>query len=107
MQGLPLQIPHSLDMSRTRKQPERRNAPKKQPRSKGKSICIPHKRKYKFRPGTKALKEIRKYQKNCDLLIRKISFQRLVRECASEFKTDMKFQAAALEALQVICVLFV
>ena len=34
----------------------------------------------RFRPGTVALREIRKYQKSTELLIRKIPFQRLVRE---------------------------
>ena len=34
----------------------------------------------KFRPGTVALREIRKYQKSTELLIRKLPFQRLVRE---------------------------
>jgi histone H3 len=36
-------------------------------------------RKHRFRPGTRALFEIRKYQKSTDLLIRKLPFQRLVR----------------------------
>ncbi|KAH7415557.1 hypothetical protein KP509_14G051800 [Ceratopteris richardii] len=34
------------------------------------------------RPGTIALREIRKYQKSTELLIRKLPFQRLVREIA-------------------------
>jgi hypothetical protein len=37
----------------------------------------------RFRPGTVALREIRKYQKSTELLIRKLPFQRLVREIAS------------------------
>ena len=40
------------------------------------------KKPHRFRPGTVALREIRKYQKSTDLLIRKIPFQRLVREIA-------------------------
>ena len=47
-----------------------------------------------------ALKEIRKYQKSAELLIKRLPFQRLVREVAQDFKTDMRFQAAALNALQ-------
>ena len=35
-----------------------------------------------YRPGTVALREIRKYQKSTDLLMRKLPFQRLVREIA-------------------------
>mmetsp|Transcript_3172 Transcript_3172/g.8954 ORF Transcript_3172/g.8954 Transcript_3172/m.8954 type:complete len:139 (-) Transcript_3172:437-853(-) len=58
------------------------------------------KKPHRFRPGTVALKEIRKYQKNTDLLIRKLPFQRLVREVAGEFKTDLRFQTHAIMALQ-------
>ena len=56
----------------------------------------------KFRPGTVALREIRKYQKSTELLIRKLPFQRLVREVFSElFKTqDYRIQSHALLALQ-------
>ena len=38
------------------------------------------KKPHRFRPGTVALREIRKYQKSTELLIRKLPFQRLVRE---------------------------
>ena len=54
----------------------------------------------RYRPGTVALKEIRKYQRSADLLIRKIPFQRLVREIAQDFKTDLRFQSSAILALQ-------
>ena len=47
-----------------------------------------------------ALKEIRKYQKSTDLLIRKLPFQRLVRELSQHFINDMRFQSSALLALQ-------
>ena len=40
----------------------------------------------RFRPGTVALREIRRYQKSTDLLMRKLPFQRLVREIAAEQK---------------------
>ncbi|KAJ7869565.1 putative HHT1-histone H3 [Mycena olivaceomarginata] len=53
----------------------------------------------KFRPGTAALREVRKYQKSTELLIRRLPFQRLVREIAGDFKTcDSK--STALAALQ-------
>ncbi|OWK08510.1 hypothetical protein Celaphus_00010861, partial [Cervus elaphus hippelaphus] len=52
-------------------------------------------------PGTVALREIRRYQKSTELLIRKLPFQRLVREIAQDFKTDLRFQSAAIGALQV------
>uniref|UniRef100_A0A0D3GD35 Core Histone H2A/H2B/H3 domain-containing protein n=1 Tax=Oryza barthii TaxID=65489 RepID=A0A0D3GD35_9ORYZ len=51
-------------------------------------------------PGTVALREIRKYQKSTELLIRKLPFQRLVREIAQDFKTDLRFQSSAVAALQ-------
>lgn len=54
----------------------------------------------KYRPGTVALREIRKLQKSTDLLIRKLPFQRLVREVAQDFKADLRFQSKAVNALQ-------
>jgi histone H3 len=46
------------------------------------------------------LREIRRYQKSPELLIRKLPFQRLVREIAQKFKEDLRFQSAAVLALQ-------
>ena len=54
----------------------------------------------RFRPGTVALREIRKYQKSTELLIRKIPFQRLVREMSHQIRPDLRFQSTALLALQ-------
>lgn len=54
----------------------------------------------RYRPGTVALREIRRYQKSTELLIRKLPFQRLVREIAQDFKTDLRFQSTAILALQ-------
>lgn len=48
------------------------------------------KKPHRYRPGTVALREIRKYQKSTELLIRKLPFQRLVREIAQDFKTDLR-----------------
>ena len=65
------------------------------------------KKLYRFRPGTVALKEIRRYQKSTELLIRKLPFQRLVREIAADrdvvpphMAGKIKFQSAAISALQ-------
>ena len=58
------------------------------------------KKPHRYRPGTVALREIRKYQKSTELLIRKLPFQRLVREIAQDFKTDLRFQSASILALQ-------
>ena len=57
-------------------------------------------RPHRFRPGTVALREIRKYQKNTELLVRKLPFQRLVRELAQDFMTDLRFASSAVLALQ-------
>ena len=65
------------------------------------------KKRYRYRPGTVALKQIRQYQKSTDLLIRKLPFQRLVREIASDSEViksplcgKVRFQSAAIMALQ-------
>ena len=55
---------------------------------------------HRYRPSTKWLREIRHFQKNSDLLIRKVPFQRLVKEIAQEFKQDLRFQTSAILALQ-------
>jgi histone H3 len=57
-------------------------------------------RPHRYRPGTVALREIRKYQKSTELLIRKLPFQRLVRELAQDFMTDLRFASSAVLALQ-------
>lgn len=55
----------------------------------------------RYRPGEKALREIRFYQKNTDLLIRRLPFTRLVREIQTYFfKQEYRWQAAAMSALQ-------
>ncbi|XP_067883077.1 histone H3-like [Heterodontus francisci] len=58
------------------------------------------KKPHRYRPGTVALREIRRHQKSTELLIRKLPFQRLVREIAQDFKTDLRFQSSAVIALQ-------
>ena len=46
------------------------------------------------------LREIRKYQKTTNLLLRKLPFQRLIREVAQDFKSDLHFQSHAILAIQ-------
>ena len=58
------------------------------------------KKPMRYRPGTVALREIRRYQKSTELLIRKLPFNRLVREIAQDFRSDLRFQAQAIGALQ-------
>ena len=58
------------------------------------------KKPHHYHPGTMALREIRRYQKSTELLIRKLPFAGLVREIAQDFKTDLYFQQEAIAALQ-------
>ncbi len=96
-----------LKMART-KQTARKStggkAPRKQLATKAARKSAPAtggvKKPHRYRPGTVALREIRRYQKSTDLLIRKLPFQRLVREIAQDFKTDLRFQGSAVLALQ-------
>jgi histone H3 len=48
------------------------------------------KKPHRYRPGTVAICEIRKYQKNTDFLIRKAPFQRLVCKIAINLKSDLR-----------------
>ncbi|XP_054413287.1 uncharacterized protein LOC129038414 [Pongo pygmaeus] len=100
----------SLQMART-KQTARKStggkAPRKQLATKAARKSAPAtggvKKPHRYRPGTVALREIRRYQKSTELLIRKLPFQRLVREIAQDFKTDLRFQSSAVMALQEAC----
>lgn len=58
------------------------------------------KRKIRFRPGTVALREIKRYQKSNAMLLPRAPFQRLVRSICSGIDNDLRFQANALVALQ-------
>ncbi len=54
-----------------------------------------------WQPGMVALREIQKFQKNTDLLIRKAPFQHLVCKIALKFgKSDLQMQSTAVLALQ-------
>ncbi|KRX42894.1 histone H3 [Trichinella britovi] len=79
-------------------------APRKQLATKAARKSAPSaggvKKPHRYRPGTVALREIRRYQKSTELLIRKLPFQRLVREVAQDYKTDLRFQSSAVLALQ-------
>ena len=81
-------------------------APRKQLATKRPALKFPGttsgavKKPRRFRPGTVALREIRRYQKTTELLIRKMPFQRLVREISQDYKTDLRFQSSSIYALQ-------
>lgn len=86
---------------------------KKKPQKEKKAV-------YKFRPGTVALRDIKKYQKSTELLIRRLPFQRIIREVAANFvrsranlsphamlpkshlpaDDNLRFQASAVQAIQ-------
>ena len=95
----------NLTMART-KQTARKSTGGKAPRkelatkSARTSATNGAKKPRRYRPGTVALREIRKYQQSTDLMIRKRPFQQLVREIAQNFRTDLRFQSTALLALQ-------
>ncbi|XP_053577967.1 histone H3-like centromeric protein A [Bombina bombina] len=59
-------------------------------------------RRHRYRPGTRALMEIRKYQKSTELLLRKAPFSRLVREVCMVYTHGLSYswQSMALMALQ-------
>jgi histone H3 len=79
-------------------------APRKQLASKAAKKSAPAtgglKKPHRYKPGTVALREIRRYQKSTELLIRRAPFQRLVREIAQDYKSDLRFQQSAVDALQ-------
>jgi histone H3 len=97
-------------MART-KQTARKDTGGKAPRtqlatkgaSKGTPVCRAR-GKHRYRPGTVALREIRRFQKSTDLLIRRLPFQRLVKEITQDFNPDkqrpFRFQSTAIQALQ-------
>ena len=58
------------------------------------------KKSHRWRPGTVALREIRKFQRSTELLIQKAPFQRLVRELAQQQKEGLRFQSSAVQAIQ-------
>jgi len=60
----------------------------------------PRRKPHRYRPGTVALREIRRYQKSTDLLLRKLPFSKLVREVAQDFKSDAYWQGSVFLALQ-------
>jgi histone H3 len=82
----------------------RGNTPRKQLVTRVAMMSVPRsavRKPSRYRPGTRALMQIRKYQKRTDLLISKLPFQKLVREIAARStKKAVRFQSAALMALQ-------
>jgi histone H3 len=64
------------------------------------AVAAAPKKAHRWRPGTVALREIRKYQATTTTLIPKAPFRRLVREMASSIKETIRMRSTALEAIQ-------
>lgn len=101
-QGSPFAIPRKLGRVKAKPIKQRRNHARAKA---SKAIALPAKRFHRYRPGTVALREIRKYQKGSELLIRKAPFSRVVKEIAKDvapekLKDNVRFQASAYLALQ-------
>ena len=58
------------------------------------------KKPHRYRPGTVALRQIRKFQRSTELLCRKLCVARLIREITQNFRMGLRFQASALLAIQ-------
>ena len=72
---------------------------KKQPRSQPDKALAQH-QLHRYRPGMVALREIRRYQKSTELLIRKLSFQHLVHEILQGFGVEFRVTPAMMMVLQ-------
>jgi len=78
--------------------PKRKKLPVKSPRqSPWSCVRLP---KPRYRPGTVAIREIRRYQETVTPLLPKLPFQRVVREIAQYHKIDVRFRADSVLALQ-------
>ena len=110
--GIRSKSPHNHTMARTKKNVRRSLDGlvslhgKKLPQPPGKVLRYAPttngpKKTHRYRPGIVALREIRKFQKSTELLIRKLPFQRLVKEITQNMTTGgFRFQSQAVSALQ-------
>ena len=92
-----------LQMARTKQTAGKSSggkAPRKQLATKAAKYSNRIKKPYRYRPGTVALREIRKFQKSSELLVRKLPFTRLVRELTRELTPSLRYQSSAMEGLQ-------
>ena len=88
------------NMKEERKIPAAQNAPRKTLLTKAaRKMMVPKRRKLRYRPGTVALQQIRRYQKTTDLLIKKLPFYRLVREILQSFGPSYRVTPGTVNAL--------
>ena len=69
----------------------------------GESAPEPQRKKprpYRLRPGTKALREVRKLQKTTHMVIPRIPFERIVREVLQDFSSNKRLSSGSIQALQ-------
>lgn len=77
------------------------NNPRRLDDGSGDAVRVTKRRRY--RPGVKALREIKNFQRSTDLLIRKLPFARLVKEVAQNVcyrGQILRWQLSAISALQ-------
>lgn len=86
----------TIESSITGKKPSLSQSQKPKKRMNGAKSVV----KTRFKPGTLALREIRKYQKSSDLLIRKRPFQRMLRSLVPNNNGELRFQSAAVTIFQ-------
>ena len=104
LQRTEFSLPQEYDPLKQKKIAEENNARKFSrkiyPRTSTGKIKAPSVSGHRYRPGTVALRQIRKYKKSTDLLIQKLPFRRLVRELALDIDNQKRFQESALRAIQ-------
>ncbi|EPY31667.1 histone H3 [Angomonas deanei] len=96
----PYTLPPPHFMSRTKETSRAKRSITSKKSKKAPRAASGTKRAHRWRPGTVALREVRKFQRSTDLLIQRAPFQRLVREIASAQKEGLRFQSSAILALQ-------
>ncbi|KAK5061343.1 histone H3-like centromeric protein hH3v [Exophiala bonariae] len=97
--------PKKGQASRTNPSPRSRTGGKRLPHFPQPGDPVPRRKPHRFKPGTIALREIRRYQQSTDLLMLKLPFSRLVREIAQSILPfsagrELRWQSQAIQALQ-------
>lgn len=72
----------------------------KAPKAEGGAEAKKERKVHRWRPGTVALREIKKYQRSTELLLRKSPVQRVIREIAQTHKDDLRFKKSAILSVQ-------
>nr|AOR06535.1 centromere histone H3 variant 2 [Luzula elegans] len=99
--GGPSTIPTPATRSVRKSSARKTVAPPRTPTTQDGSNQTKERKKHRYRPGTVALKQIRKFQRSTELLVPKTPFARLVREITEQYSNDVnRWQAEALVALQ-------